>query len=113
MIELLKRLSEIAPDVCEQIEKDAIYARNIYFDGHKCVSAIGDDAWLQLALQRAIEARGWYWELRYSPIDKQYKAEVCNLLISRLSSNEALLTAFILALEAEKSELRNWRYDNE
>ena len=108
MIELLKRLSEIAPDVCEQIapiifkirirEKDAIYARNIYFDGHKCVSAIEDSAWLQLALQRAIEVRGWYWELLYSLIDKQHKAEVYNLLVSGLSSNEALLTAFISAL---------------
>lgn len=67
--ELLAVLATLAPDVCEQMNAtifkikvrsgNTIFARNIYTDEVDSQSHLEDMFWLQGALQRAIEARGW------------------------------------------------------
>lgn len=115
---LLAELSEIAPEICRQVNDEYIMQGFVFFvdkkvgltatlfesNGTISGSATGNPAydWLQGALMRVIEGKGWYWELRYSKPRNRYQAEIANHTVWNNDATEALLIAFITALKGEQ-----------
>lgn len=116
MIELLvKQWAEIAPGTCQAVTPPALtgtFRVKIlpdllcwhwieFTDGEL---SLRDIAVLQFAVQQAIVARGMYFELRYWPPRRKYRAEVGNSQGEWFDNPAAaLLSAYLKALgEVEK-----------
>jgi hypothetical protein len=118
LINLLQQLSELDPATCRRHPDVAVYTIDGYSfwlaDDGLFSASIPDCryvftgrpalAWLRDAVEAAIEARGWYWELRYWPPRKKHRAEIANLTQWADTPAEALLAAFVEAVRAEKGE---------
>lgn len=114
---LLAELSERAPDVCKSLAGcyeigvyrfwiggyDELYA--VVFDDNSY--AVGQPAldWLQGALQRAIEARGWYFLIERWPDEARVKLVLLPSGQQRHAdaphTTVALLAALVAALKSE------------
>lgn len=117
LIEQLAKLAELAPDVCQIISPEGdtfgIGDYGFWVDDEGIFTACHKDypndvfikdqpalAWLQDALQRAIETRGWYFEIN------KYPKELAHVYITSSSTHrgaadttaEALLDALIRAV---------------
>jgi hypothetical protein len=113
---LLAELSEIAPDVCSKYASNAFEIGEYIFvwrveqadlmarhknDNHPYTGPPALD-WLQGALQRTIEARGWDWDIIFTPnSDPRYTTRAKNKIAYNDNAAVALLTALIAALKSE------------
>lgn len=119
MINLLKRLNELVPDVCQQTvpfngfmigeydfwvnpESHEVEAQTQY----KLVTGRPAQSWLRDTIEQAIEARGWEWQLEkrdgwyHTKIWQEgYITPMAYHFMDDLT--KTLLTAFIEALENE------------
>lgn len=109
MRELLARWAEVEPDVCEDLYGQTIRL-HLLDDSTYSIHPIVDDlpvshlAMIQWAVQQAIVARDWSFELSYYSILGSYGAEIdidSHRSVNRPGSSptEALLTAYLRALE--------------
>jgi len=116
IIEQLAALAEKAPEICRaengnfiigeysfwyQEEDNQFTAchdqvRNGFLKGRPAL------AWLTGAIMAECERRGGYLEIHYSPSRKKFKAEIANETAWSTTAAEALLTAFLAAVEWER-----------
>lgn len=116
IIDKLERLSQIAPDICKKAEtpqdyfigdyyfwfgKDEIFASLV--KKYSKINGASARVWLFEALTQAIETKGWYWNCIYNPNLETYiyTASCHKYVIYSNNKAEALLDAFILAIEGE------------
>ena len=111
MIDQLRRLAEIDPELCrvrcEEMGETRISIYHLdcfrmvaYFQERKPELFKGAEDIIQVALQAAIERRGWDFELVYWPLRKRYACEVQDKRATADSAAAAMLAAYIKALEA-------------
>lgn len=106
MIDKLAELAELAPDICIQVAPtifkirirvdDTTYTRNIYpATSYNSLSAVEDTAWLQVALQQAIES-----DWRLVKRGTEYVAEIWPPVRYGVGASpaEALLDALLTAV---------------
>jgi hypothetical protein len=110
---LLRRWAELEPERV-MFSDDIQYARVLIGEYWACLShwsrwpnAIDHPWHIQIAVQEAIERRGWGWEIVYDQIQRLYQATLCDDRSKWLGSSEwddtpaaALLTAYLSAIEA-------------
>lgn len=115
MKELLKRLSEVAPEFCRLEKGDLVYciAGRFYWINSKgemrIEMGIGNpEMWLQAALQEELKRRGWDYEHRFfapmGNIGPRHKVVIMHGRCGgevRDTAAEALGWAFVKALEAK------------
>lgn len=120
ILEMLSRLAEIAPDVCQKrlkIYKIGAYEfynhrhygflANLTINPGSSVASRPALAWLADAIMGECEKRGWGWRLEIWEISGKYAALIWGLdyvsnLIFADTQAEALLAAFLAAVEGER-----------
>jgi hypothetical protein len=122
IINLLQQLSELDPATCRRHPDVAVYTIDGYSfwlaDDGLFSASIPDCryvftgrpalAWLRDAVEAAIEARGWYWEMDSFKTNKgvRYQSRIAKAYRKyQVASTpaEALLAAFVEATRAEKA----------
>jgi hypothetical protein len=121
MRELLARWAELEPERCKHI-KTGLQANRVeweefyisdgdqelltHSDMHN-ISCTSNGAlmWIQWAVQQAIVARGWYFQVRYVPINKKFLASV-GFTYDQIGDNpaEAILSAYLKEIEAQSNQ---------
>lgn len=113
LLPLLNRLHQAAPEMCQRESGLLTIGEYQFFEHHdyQLVARVGNIgathkgrpalAWLADALESAIEARGWDYDTTYDSTGSHW-VSIEGHTGNGTSKAEALLTALVAAVEAER-----------